>query len=150
MSIYKEANDAERERLKRFVSACSDADLQLPVAAGWTVGAVLAHVAFWDQRSALLLDRWVQEGVTPPPDDEANMDWINDSAKPLFLRVPPREAAEFAILSAAAADDAVERLPPHLVERNTAIGAPVNLRRADHRRGHLDELERALAQARGQ
>jgi len=62
MSIYKEANDAERKRLERFVSACSDADLQLPVAAGWTVGAVLAHVAFWDQRSALMLDRWVREG----------------------------------------------------------------------------------------
>ena len=41
------------------------------------------------------------------------------------------------------ADSSVERLPAHLVERNAALGTPVNLRRADHRSGHLDDLERA-------
>jgi hypothetical protein len=47
MSIYKQANDAERERLRQFVSTCSDADLQQAMPDGWTVGAVLAHLAFW-------------------------------------------------------------------------------------------------------
>jgi hypothetical protein len=63
-------------------------------------------MAFWDQRSALLLERWQRDGVTPPPDDEANIDWINDATKPLFLAVVPRRAAEIAIASAEAADRA--------------------------------------------
>jgi hypothetical protein len=112
--------------------------------AGWTVSAVLAHMAFWDQRSALLLERWQRDGVTPPPDDEANIDWIADATKPLFLAVVPRRAAEIAIASAEAADRAAERLSQELVDRNAAIGTPVNLTRADHRRGHLDDIERAL------
>lgn len=99
MSIYKLANDAERERLRRFSSGCSETDLHLPMPAGWTVGALLAHLAFWDQRTALLLDRWIREDVTPPPDDEANIEWINDATKPLFLKIAGRDAAEFALLS---------------------------------------------------
>ena len=53
------------------------------------MASVLAHMAFWDQRSALLLERWQRDGVTPPPDDEANIDWINYATRPLFLEVVP-------------------------------------------------------------
>jgi hypothetical protein len=144
MSMYKLANDSERVRLKRLVAGLSDADLRQTMPAGWTVAAILAHLAFWDQRSALLLDRWRQEGVIPPPDDEVNIDWINDASRPLFLEVSPRAAAALVILSAEAADRAVEQLPPDLVERNAEHATPVNLRRADHRQGHLDDIERAL------
>lgn len=141
---YVAANNEQRTRLKVFVERCTEADLGHEMPAGWTVAAVLAHMAFWDQRSALLLQRWQQDGVTPPPDDEANIDWINDATKPLFLAVVPQRAAEIAVASAEAADRAAEWLPQQLVERNAAMGTPVNLVRADHRRGHLDDIQQAL------
>jgi hypothetical protein len=43
------------------------------------------------------------------------------------------------------ADAAVEGLPEAFVAANAAAGNPVNLLRAEHRREHLDEIERALA-----
>ncbi|PYM25228.1 MAG: hypothetical protein DMD78_06915 [Candidatus Rokuibacteriota bacterium] len=141
---YVARNNAERARLEALVARLTDADLKRPLAAGWTVAGVLAHLAFWDQRAFILLDRWQREGVTPPPDDEANIDWINDAAKPMFLALPPRRAAELAVAIAEATDRKVESLSDELVNRNAAAGTPVTLTRANHRREHLDEIERGL------
>jgi hypothetical protein len=38
----------------------------------------------------------------------------------------------------------VAALPDEFVERNQAAGKPLNLRRAEHRREHLDEIDTAL------
>ena len=141
---YVARNNAERARLEALVARLTDADLKRPLAAGWTVAGVLAHLAFWDQRAFILLDRWQREGVTPPPDDEASIDWINDAAKPMFLALPPRRAAELAVAIAEATDRKVESLSDELVNRNAAAGTPVTLTRANHRREHLDEIERGL------
>ena len=141
---YVARNNAERARLEALVARLTDADLKRPLAAGWTVAGVLAHLAFWDQRAFILLDRWQREGVTPPPDDEASIDWINDAAKPMFLALPPRRAAELAVAIAEATDRKVESLSDELVTRNAAAGTPVTLTRANHRREHLDEIERGL------
>jgi len=141
---YVARNNAERARLEALVARLTDADLKRPLAAGWTVAGVLAHLAFWDQRAFILLDRWQREGVTPPPDDEASIDWINDAAKPMFLALPPRRAAELAVAIAEATDRKVESLSDELVTRNAAADTPVTLTRANHRREHLDEIERGL------
>jgi hypothetical protein len=141
---YVARNNAERARLEALVARLTDADLKRPLAAGWTVAGVLAHLAFWDQRAFILLDRWQREGVTPPPDDGAHVDWINDAAKPMFLALPPRRAAELAVAIAEVTDRKVESLSDELVTRNAAAGTPVMLTRANHRREHLDEIERGL------
>ena len=141
---FVNANDAERARLEKLVGRLSDADLQRPLAAGWTVAGVLAHLAFWDQRAFILLDRWQKDGVTPPPDDAAHVDWINDAAKPMFLALPPQRAAELVLAIAEATDRKVASLSDDLVRRNAEAGTPVSLLRANHRREHLDEIERAL------
>jgi len=52
---YVIQNDAERIRLRSLVARLSDADLARPMPAGWTVAAILAHLAFWDQRILVLL-----------------------------------------------------------------------------------------------
>jgi hypothetical protein len=137
-------NDAERARLEKLVGRLSDSDLQRPLAAGWTVAGVLAHLAFWDQRTFILLDRWQKEGVTPPAFTEPNVDWINDAAKPMFLALPPRRAAELAVAIAEATDRKAASLSDDLVRRAAEAGSPVTLVRATHRREHLDEIERAL------
>ena len=141
---HQAKNDTERARLDALVGRLSDADLQRPMPGGWTVAGVLAHLAFWDQRAYLLLDRWQRDGVAPPPDDEANVDWINDAAKPMFLALPPRRAAEIVVAVAEAADRKVASLPDELITRNAALDTPIMLARANHRRSHLDDIERVL------
>jgi hypothetical protein len=147
---YVAENNEQRARLRALVDRASDADLARPLEAGWTVGAVLAHLAFWDQRTLLLIERWEKEGPrTPPPGIEGkDVDWINDSAKALCLALPPRAAARLAMATAEAVDRRVEALSSELVAANTAAGKPLNLFRAEHRREHLDEIERALGESR--
>ena len=142
---YVSRNDAERARLKSLIGRASDADLSRAMPGGWTAAGVLAHVAFWDQRIVALLERWQKDGIPPVPENEADVDWINDAAKPLMLALPPRRAAEVALAIAETVDRMVEGVSDDLVKRNAALGdSGVNLLRADHRGEHLDEIEQAL------
>jgi hypothetical protein len=141
---YVARNDTERARLKALVAKYSDADLARPMPAGWTVGGVLAHLAFWDQRILELLHQWETKGIVPRLEIEGDVDWINDAGKPFLLALPPRKAAEMAVATAEAVDRKVASLSDDLITRNVAAGTPLNLDRAEHRGEHLDEIERAL------
>ena len=143
---YIARNDAERARLRALVGRLSDTDLARPMPAGWTVAAVLAHLAFWDQRIVFLLDQWqrAREGTPPPLESASDVDWINDAAKPMFLALAPRRAAELALAIAEEVDRRVQVLPDDWVARNAAAGSPVNLVRAEHRGQHLAEIEQHL------
>jgi uncharacterized damage-inducible protein DinB len=142
---YIARNDAERARLRALVARLSDADLARPMPAGWTVAAVLAHLAFWDQRIMVLLERWEQSpSAVPRVINEADVDWVNDAAKPHFLAMPPRRAAELAVAIAEAVDAKVAALPDDLLARNEAAGKPLSMTRAEHRREHLGEIEHVL------
>ena len=139
-------NHAERLRLQTLVTRLDDADLARPMPAGWTVAAVLAHLAFWDQRLLALLEQCERTGNAAMPEAlrEADIDWINDAAKPLMLALPPRAAAHLAVSIAEALDRKLEALPDDFLARNAAAGTPLNAVRAHHRRQHLDEIEGAL------
>jgi hypothetical protein len=141
---YIADNDAARTRMARLVARLTDDQLRRPLPAGWTVAAVLAHVAFWDQRILVLLDQW-EAGTEPRPLDEADVDWINDAAKALCLALPPRAAADLAVRTAEAVDRRLSALGDDALARNVAAGKPVNVMRAPHREEHLEEIERALA-----
>lgn len=145
---YAAENDVELTRLRTLVDTLSDAELAEPMEAGWTVAGVLAHLAFWDYRVVTLLDRWGPDGRGTPPAapgsyDEEAVDWINDAAKPLILALPPRIAARVAVDAAVAADTMVAVLSEELLAANDRTGGYINVLRADHRREHLDEIERA-------
>ena len=142
---HQAQNDKERARLEALVGRLTDADLQRPMPGGWTVASVLAHLAYWDQRTYLLLDRWQREGVAPAAfEGDAHVDWINDAAKPMFLALAPRRAADLAVAIAEATDRKVASLADDLVRRSAAPGSAITLARAHHRREHLDEIERAV------
>jgi hypothetical protein len=53
-----------------------------------------------------------------------------------------------AIEAAMAADQRVASLTEGQLATNQAAGGPITVRRAEHRREHLDEIERALATAK--
>ena len=137
---YIKGNDRERQRLKALLAKCSDADLARPMPDGWTVAGVLLHMAFWDQRIVVLLDRWQKDGVIPRLEDSADVDWTNDAAKPMLLAVAPLAAAELALEIAETADAMVAAVRDELVEQNQYL----NFSRADHRGEHLEEIEAAL------
>lgn len=136
--------DAERERLRALVKRLSDRDLSRPMPGGWTVAAVLAHVGFWDARAIYWLDKWA-DGAPPTPYEEENTDAVNDSAKPLCLALPPRDAANLALRLAEEADGKVKALSDEMLAKIRATGGPpFNLSRAIHRKEHLDEIEQGL------
>lgn len=138
-------NNAERERLKTLVARLSDEELSRPMAAGWTVASVLAHMAFWDARALALMNKW-EGGIAPSKSDwePEDVDWLNDAAKPLCLALPPRTAAQLAVELAEETDRRVEALSDEMLARIMEVGQPFNLSRAEHRREHLDDIERYL------
>lgn len=102
-------------------------------------------MAFWDGHAIYLMDKW-ESGIAPSLVDRqpADIDWINDSSKPMFLALPPRVAAQLALQQAAEADRRVEALSDELVTQMLAIGDTFDLSRAEHRQAHLDEIETYL------
>jgi hypothetical protein len=141
---FVDENSKARARLKDLVARLSDADLGRPMPAGWTVAGVLGHVAFWDQRIVVLLETWQRRETLPPGPREEDTDWINDAGKPFLLALPPRLGADVALAIAEAVDRKIEALTDDDLARMAAAGNPINLRRAEHRREHLDEIEAAL------
>jgi hypothetical protein len=141
---YVTKNREQLERLRALVDKLSDQELAKPMEAGWTVAAVLAHLAFWDYRIVTLLDQWNASGTPPSSIDERHVDWINDAGKPLCLALPPRVAARTAVEAAMAADQRVAALTEAQLEANAKAGNPISVLRAEHRHEHLDEIERKL------
>jgi Mycothiol maleylpyruvate isomerase N-terminal domain len=139
---YVEANRRSLDRMATFVETATDDDLRTEMPAGWTVSAVLGHLAFWDQRVQVVLDM-SEEGVKPPPYDEGSVDWINDTAKRFLLAMEPRALARFAVEIATRTDERVAHLSDELLDEATQLW--FTERRCDDRNEHLDEIEQALA-----
>ncbi len=84
--------------MKALVARLSDKQLAAMVNEYWSVAGILGHLAFWDGR-ALFLAGKVQRGepLTPSDDEPGNVDWINDSSRPLIHAIAPRALAELAV-----------------------------------------------------
>ena len=141
---HDDETDVERERMRALIARLGDKDLARPMPAGWTVAGVLAHIGFWDARAIYWLDKWAT-GVAPTPYEDENTDAVNESAKPLCLALPPRDAANLAVRLAEEADGKVRSLTDAMLAKIRATGEPpFNLSRGLHRKEHLDEIEGIL------
>jgi hypothetical protein len=142
---FVDRNDASRERLLALVARLGDDDLARPLAGDWTIAAALAHVAFWDN---FVLARWrdalAADGAVRPIDDNLQ-DLINSAALSTWRAISPPEAARLATTAAAAVDGAIKHLPPEAIRGAQERGQHRLLDRSAHRRDHIDEIERALA-----
>src|SRR5207244_11894763 len=89
---YVAENDGQRERLRALVVRLSDGELGRLLGAGWTIASVLGHLAFWDQRILVLLERWQREGpaAVPPALGHSAVVWITDVEQQLLLAAPAR------------------------------------------------------------
>ena len=138
-------NKDSLDRLRRFAAAVTHDQLRREVGAGWTVAALLLHVAFWDRRASLLLARWTKSGVEDSPIDS---DIVNDSVKDILLAVPPEAAPRLALAAAEEVDRAIAGLAPSILSEIEGCDVHVRLDRAHHRNMHLDEIEKALGAGR--
>jgi len=138
-------NDRERKRLQKLVERITDEELSLPMWGAWTIAAAFAHLAFWDQRSLVLMQKWRKTGVAPSPIDN---DVTNDALLPLCLEIPPKVAANLAVTAAEAIDLELERASDNLIADIGKLGERFRLYRSDHRKVHLDQVENLL-RARG-
>lgn len=134
-------NARELDRLRALVERLSDAELSLPLGTDWTISVALAHLAFWDQRSLVLMRKWKLKGVEPAPID---IDVINDSLTPTWLSLPPRVAANLAVSAAEAIDDEIAKSPLELISAIENMGEKHRLYRSIHRKMHVDQIEDSL------
>jgi hypothetical protein len=139
------SNNVTRERLRAIVAKMNDADLVRDLGEGWTIAAVLAHLAFYDFRAIAMFSQWRRTGEVTASALDAEI--LNTALLPLALHVAPRAAAKLALEAAEAADASVAELElePDLLVKIEAAG-DVNLRldRGYHRKDHVRQLEQAL------
>ncbi|MBI4789858.1 MAG: DinB family protein [Chloroflexi bacterium] len=138
---FIDENTASRRRLDDLVSRLSDDDLSRCTDYGWTVAALLGHLAFWDQRALVLLRRWKANGVDASPVDSTAM---NDALKPMCHALHPRAAVELCLSSAEQCDAELETITADLVAQIQATPTQFRFSRALHRNDHLDDIERLL------
>jgi len=135
-------NTAARERLHALAGRLGDDALGRSLDGGWTVAAALAHLAFWDRRALVLLERWARDGVGPSP---ADAEALNEALLPQWLALPARAAAQGALDAADAVDRALEVASPEVLAAVAAPARAIALLRAEHRGEHVDQIERVLA-----
>ena len=139
--IYAADNAAQRERLIALVNRMSDDELTRTVEHGWTVTAVLVHLAFWDRHRWFMLQQWQRDGQIPVV---GSPDQVNDAVAILSAAIPPRAAAKLAVEAAEVIDRDLEKLTPEQVAVIEAAGWNRLLNRSLHREDHLNQIERVL------
>ncbi len=140
---FVELNRKATERMRQLAGRLSDEEMKTPVGPDWTVAILFAHLAFTERRARYVLDATEREGKFVNPEYSV---FVNDIALPFMAAMPPREAADLAIATAAAMDQKLEAYPADLLELLHA-GYPRFVFRAYHRNEHLDEAEAALKAA---
>ena len=133
-------NREQLERLRRLVARLSDDDLRRELPDGWTICDALAHLAFYDRRAAVLLERFGREGVFASPYD---YETINAA-------LPLSDAQDSATgdrrRSSGGGGGGGPGRGRHTGDTGREIRRlnQVKLERADHRRNHLDDIEALL------
>jgi DinB superfamily len=139
---YSQRNAAELEHLEKLAGSLTDAQVAFPAGgSGWTVGGILGHLAFWDQRAVGLLRRWKAGTIGPSAID---IDAVNDAMRPLLNALSPRAAVQLAIASAREIDREIDALDAGMLAKVEADGKPVRLDRAAHRIHHLEQIQKAI------
>ena len=143
---YVKENSKSRERLRKLVNEITDEELKLVIyKEGWTIAAILAHVAFWDERRVILMKKWKQKSQIHLGDLEMDVYHVfNDTMLSFLLEIPPRKAANMAVLAAEKVDRELEKASPDLIAALKASKYPLAFNRSVHRKMHLDEMEALL------
>jgi DinB family protein len=135
-------NRASRERLAVLTARAGKRDA--PVDGGWTVAALLAHLAFWDRLAVARLQKHLRDGEPPVLAADAVTDLTNAAGMREWKDTPLSVAGAQASEAAAEIDQLIESLPADKVETLKSFGRTFLFDRSEHRKEHLDQIERAL------
>jgi hypothetical protein len=136
-----EKNKESLQAINSLLAGLTEKELSTPMPAGWTVSAVLVHMAFWDQRALTLLEKWEKDGIVFSPVD---IDVTNDVSLPLCLAIPSKKAVELFLKTAEAINKHILELSPEGMMEIEEKGKNVNLLRANHRIMHLNDIKTIL------
>jgi hypothetical protein len=142
---HNDRNDESRGRLVELATRLGADDLALETDETWTVGALLAHLAFWD---GLVAARWrhaASQGRSTPIDVPDELpDLINGSLLPAWRIIDPRRTAALVVTAAEDVDGLIAALPAVSVECVLAEGRLRLLDRSLHRAEHVAMIEARL------
>jgi len=136
-------NRAARERLAALIQRVGERNVT--VDGGWTAAGLLAHLAFWDRLAVARLEKHLREGEPPIFATDAVTDLTNAAGMRQWNDTPVRVAGSQAREAAVEIDRVIEALPSDKLETLKALGRSFLIDRSEHRKEHLDQIERALA-----
>jgi hypothetical protein len=136
-------NRAARERLAEVIARVGARDVR--VDDDWNAAGLFAHLAFWDRLATARLEKHLREGEPPVFAADAVTDLTNAAGMRQWRETPPRVAGTQAREAAAEIDRLIETLPKDKLEGLKALGRSFLIDRSNHRKEHLDQIERALA-----
>ena len=138
---FTEPNKASLEELRAYAERLSEDQLRQQIDDDWTVSGVLAHIAFWDRRAALVVERVLKDNTYQHVREDADI--INATAIPQWRRLEPSEAIEDMVEAGEYLNRTVDLLDEETAQRLPASGT--NVGRAKHRQGHLEQIRQRLA-----
>ena len=142
MSDHGERNRQGLERLRRLASL-SDAELATDTGDGWTVSAVLAHMAFFDRMLVPRWDTYEKDGafaeMTP-----RHFDLMNDAGAGDWSALPPRPTVAKCIEAAERAVARIDALPAKAMAVALETNRVALLDRTLHWGPHLDQIKSAI------
>ncbi len=157
---YHVRNQRSLAELRDLVERLTDERFPLGLGGGWTVGAGLAHVAFWDRYAVALLDKWMSDGFRPISpymfavgQSEAGSvqagdfmsDFVNRASLPAWASLTAAWVRAEVVSAAEEANRCVAAVPADLIDAIVAGGAIRVLDRSLHRGEHLRQLAAVLA-----
>jgi len=135
-------NDASRAELAQLLDELAFEDYGREVQGAWTVGATLAHLAYWDRYAVSLIEAWQRAGnvaaVSGVGSEHVNAAGIGD-----WSVLPAAYIAREVLRAAEAADALAASVSVELVRAVDAAGRARVLRRHAHRREHIEQIRKA-------
>jgi hypothetical protein len=142
---YLERNAAGLTRLRAIVEQLSDEELAQELDEGWTIGAVFAHLAFWDRYLAARWTYAVNNNLRIPESMPHYVpSLINEAALEGWRACPPRLAAQQAVAAAENIERIIAGLGVERVAEVVTTGHPSFIDRTHHWFHHLDQTNEVL------
>jgi hypothetical protein len=142
---FEAANVEATAELADLVATLSNDDFRRAGDDGWSVGVLLAHLAFWDRMVIVRWDRATAAGAACPDDlPDVAADLVNDALVPTWRSLTSAEAATLVLDAAADVDILVAALPDASVDAAVAAGRARLVDRSLHRHDHLAQIRRIL------
>ena len=143
---FIQRNAATRQKLHDLVENLDAETLTRPMDEDWTIAAVMAHLAFWDEWNFVRWRKYRETGEIAAVSSMAAIDMINESALPAQRALDPHQAVALALETAEAGDRYIEDLPDDLIAFALSDNRNIYVDRSIHRDQHIPDIERVLAE----